>query len=103
MSASAAENTFTNPVATTGADPWVIQHGGRYYYCTSHGGGGIFVAVFDRLTDLGRSRLVNVWTPPHHTNWSREIWAPELHYLRGKWYVYVAADDGDNQTHRMYV
>jgi GH43 family beta-xylosidase len=26
-----------------------------------------------------------------------------LHFLRGKWYIYVAADDGDNANHRMYV
>ena len=35
--------------------------------------------------------------------WSREYWAPELHKLLGRWYIYVAADDGDNYNHRMYV
>ena len=33
---------------------------------------------------------------------SRNIWAPELHRLRGKWYVYFAADDGQNRNHRMF-
>jgi GH43 family beta-xylosidase len=37
------------------------------------------------------------------TDYSSEIWAPELHYLNGKWYIYVAASGGRNETHRMYV
>jgi len=35
--------------------------------------------------------------------YSTEYWAPELHKINGKWYIYVAADDGDNNNHRMYV
>ena len=27
----------------------------------------------------------------------------ELHKIGGRWYIYVAADDGDNYHHRMYV
>ena len=34
---------------------------------------------------------------------SQNVWAPELHHRRGKWYVYFAADDGENASHRMYV
>ena len=32
-----------------------------------------------------------------------EWWAPEVHQIDGRWYVYVAADDGDNENHRTYV
>ena len=32
-----------------------------------------------------------------------EWWAPELQEIDGRWYVYVAADDGDNVNHRTYV
>jgi GH43 family beta-xylosidase len=98
----AASNTFVNPVAANGADPWVIQHDGSYYYCRSRGG-GIWVSKSDRLVDLGQNRGARVWTPERGKPWSRSLWAPELHYLRGKWYIYVAADDGDNANHRMYV
>jgi GH43 family beta-xylosidase len=99
---SASTNTFVNPVAATGADPWVIQHAGHYFYCRSRGA-AIWVSKADRLVDIGRSDPVRVWSPPQGTAWSRELWAPELHYLRGKWFIYVAADDGDNANHRMYV
>ena len=98
--------TFTNPIAKTGQDPWVILRDGYYYYCfasSSSGGDGIFVSKAKRLHDIGVATRVNVWTPPAGTVYSREIWAPELHYLDGKWYIYFAADDGDNVNHRMYV
>ncbi len=95
-------NTFVNPVAATGADPWVVQHEGHYFYCRSRGT-AIWVSKADRLVDIGRSRPVRVWTPPRGEAWSRELWAPELHYWRGRWFIYVAADDGDNVNHRMYV
>jgi GH43 family beta-xylosidase len=34
---------------------------------------------------------------------SKNIWAPEIHYIQGKWYIYFAADDGNNENHRMFV
>ncbi len=92
--------TFTNPIAE-GADPWVVRHGAHYYWCSSDGNRGIAVNRSDRLTGLGEKFVV--WraadTGPH----SREIWAPELHHLDGRWYVYVGASDGKNKNHRTIV
>lgn len=46
-----------------------------------------------------------VWRPPPNTEYSADIWAPELHNLGGRWYVYVACADPrrGNESHRMYV
>lgn len=99
--APARAQTFTNPIGN-GADPWVIRHEGQYLMCQS-GGGGIRVAKSARLQDIARSPRVDVWKAPATGMWSKELWAPELHRIDGKWYVYVAADDGDNANHRMYV
>jgi GH43 family beta-xylosidase len=96
-----AAMTFTNPVVRTGADPWVIQRPGMYYFCQSSRR-GVRVAKARRLQEIGNGPWSTVWTPPQGTAYSRELWAPELHYLRGDWYIYVAADDGDNFNHRMY-
>ncbi len=41
--------------------------------------------------------------PPPNTPYSAQLWAPELHFLRGKWYIYFAADSGQNETHRNWV
>lgn len=94
--------TFKNPVVESGADPWVVQHNGAYYFCQSHRG-AIEVNKAARLQDLGIDQWRRVWRPQRGTAYSRELWAPELHYLQGKWWIYVAADDGNNDNHRMYV
>ena len=44
-----------------------------------------------------------VWRAPQSGPYSRQIWAPELHWLDGHWYIYVAASDGDNRNHRTIV
>ena len=95
-------NTFKNPIAPSGADPWVIQGNGVYYYCYSLGGIAINKAV--RLQDIYAAQDVRfAWNPPQGQPYSQEIWAPELHYVDGKWYIYFAADDGKNEHHRMWV
>lgn len=93
--------TFTNPIARRGADPWVIRHEGTYYYCYSWG--GVHVRESPRLEAIDTGRVALAWSPPPGQPYSEELWAPELHHLDGKWYIYVAADDGDNANHRMYV
>ena len=98
---SAAADSFTNPIGP-GADPWVFRWQNNYYRIGSGGGTlGVFKAA--KLQDVAKAPRVTVWTPPSTGMWSKELWAPELHYLDGKWYVYVAADDGVNDNHRMYV
>lgn len=81
------KDTFTNPIAE-GADPWVIEKDGKYYSCGS-GKGGIYVSQSTKLTEPGK-RIV-VWKTPE-SGWNRSnVWAPELHFLNGKWYIYYAA------------
>lgn len=92
---------FTNPIAEEGADPWVIFHEGYYYYCFS-AEGSIYVSKSQKLQYIGKAAPAAVWTPETGKEYSKELWAPELHYLRGKWYIYVAADDGDNYNHHLY-
>jgi GH43 family beta-xylosidase len=97
-----AEGTFTNPIANSGADPWVIRHGDDYFLVQSRRGQVVVVRAASPV-DLGTNPAVTVWTPPSGQPYSKELWAPELHYLQDKWYIYVAADDGNNDHHRIYV
>lgn len=94
--------TFHNPVAPKASDPWLIRDGEGYYYCYS-GGGSVNVMKLDRLDGVPKGEPVRVWAGPPDTLYSHEYWAPELHRIDGKWYIYVAADDGSNENHRMYV
>lgn len=92
---------FKNPVAPSGNDPWLIFFEGSYYYCLSSQG-GICVARIENIYDMDKATPKKIWTPPENTMYSKELWAPELHYLEGEWYIYFAADDGKNENHRMY-
>lgn len=102
LSASLYAQTFTNPLLPSGADPWVIQKNGIYYY-THTTGGNITLWKTDNLANLESAERKLVYEPPPGMPYSRNMWAPELHFINGKWYVYFAADDGNNNNHRMYV
>ncbi|WP_192822143.1 family 43 glycosylhydrolase [Rufibacter sp. LB8] len=82
-----ATQFFTNPIAD-GADPWVIKQDGMYYSCGVTKG-GIYVSKSPVLTKFGER--VPVWKAPA-TGWnSSNLWAPEIHFLQGKWYIYYTA------------
>src|SRR5687768_11228038 len=92
--------TFCNPVSP-GADPWVVFHDGFYYWCSSEDDAAVAVFRSERLTERGDK--VIVWRAPKRGPHSQQVWAPELHRLDGRWYIYVAASNGRNETHRMIV
>jgi GH43 family beta-xylosidase len=96
----AAPETFVNPIAE-GADPWVVKHGDGYLWCFSEGNRGISVWKSDRLTSIGTRRVV--WQAPESGPYAREVWAPEMHLLDGRWHIYFAASDGRNENHLAYV
>ncbi len=95
-------NTFTNPLLPSGADPWVVRDAGFYYYMDTTVDNLTIWKTRD-ITDLAHAEKKIVWTPPPGTPYSKEIWAPELHRLGGKWYIYFGADDGINLHHRLWV
>jgi GH43 family beta-xylosidase len=94
--------TFTNPLLPSGADPWITEHGAVYYYMQTTGG-DLTVWKTSNPVQLQSAEKKTVWRPPQAGAYSKEIWAPEIHYLSGKWYIYFAADNGDNTTHRIWV
>ncbi|TWT80180.1 Non-reducing end beta-L-arabinofuranosidase [Planctomycetes bacterium CA13] len=92
---------FVNPIGE-GADPWVTRdpNSGRYLWCMSDGNRALAIHTSDSLTSLGQKHIV--WKAPRRGPYSREIWAPELHFLDGKWLIYFAGSDGDNKNHLAY-
>ena len=88
--ASAAQAcTFTNPRAP-GADPWVVRRDSVYYYVKSQDR-RIWIARSTRLSNLFTAPAQAVWSAPD-TGWNRtNVWAPELHFIDGRWYVYYTA------------
>lgn len=92
---------FTNPILPSGPDPWIARDGRTYY---------LMVTRVDRLTirktqDLTKvadAPEVTVWTAPATGPNARSIWAPELHRIGAKWFIYytAASSDNDNNLHR---
>jgi GH43 family beta-xylosidase len=79
--------TFTNPLGA-GQDPWVVRRGDAYYFAESHDN-AIWIHKTGWLTTITNG-AVRVWTAPA-TGWNQtNIWAPELHYIDGHWYIYYA-------------
>src|SRR4051794_8472609 len=99
---SYSQKTFTNPLLPSGADPWCIYKNGYYYY-TNSTGKNITLWKTKNIAYLSTAEKKIVWTPPDTGAYSKEIWAPELHYFQQKWYLYFAADSGNNNDHRLYV
>lgn len=84
---------YPNPLIEQRADPFILRHGDGYYYFTAS------VPEYDRL-ELRRARSLSelaqasptvVWRKPPQGPMSHLIWAPELHFINGKWYLYFAA------------
>ncbi|UYQ94334.1 family 43 glycosylhydrolase [Chitinophaga horti] len=96
------ENTFTNPLIPRGADPWVTQKNGKYYFTYTHGGKLVLFET-NTLSELALAPQHDAWTPEPNMPYSKNLWAPELHEINNKWYMYFAADNGSNANHRMYV
>lgn len=93
LSSAAAAVEFANPLVLQRADPHVTLHGDGYYYYTAT------VPEYDRielrrvrsLNDLGKAEAKTIWRRHDSGAMSRNIWAPELHHIDGKWYLYFTA------------
>ncbi|SDM89341.1 family 43 glycosylhydrolase [Sediminibacillus halophilus] len=90
--------TFTNPLIEQRADPFLYKHSDGYYYFT-----GSF-PEYDRIV-LRRAKTIEglreaeervIWKRHLSGIMSEHIWAPEIHYIGGKWYIYYAAGDKDD-------
>jgi GH43 family beta-xylosidase len=112
--ATAGASGFRNPVVPQTAagddtpDPWIFRHAGRYwltYTSTDH----IEVRSARDLAGLADATPTRLWPPagvaPETEPEERccALWAPEIHRIGGRWYVYYAANGPTGDTHRMYV
>src|SRR5687767_5435235 len=82
--------TYTNPLLPSGPDPWITQVDGTYYY-THTLGDRIALWRTNNIANLAAAKEVVVWTPPKTGPNTHSIWAPELHRIDGKWFIYYSA------------
>lgn len=104
------EVNLRNPLIEQRADPFIYKHTDGYYYFTGS------VPEYDRI-ELRRAQTleglidaekVTIWVKHSTGLMSANIWAPEIHFIDGKWYVYFAAARTSETKdglfdHRMFV
>ncbi|MFG1837009.1 family 43 glycosylhydrolase [Micromonospora sp. NPDC049175] len=97
--------SYTNPLVNQRADPHIFRHTDGYYYLTAT------VPQYDRIVLRRATTLQGLATAAETTIWSRHtsgemgahIWAPEIHFINNRWYVYFAAGRTDDVWRiRMY-
>ena len=94
-------NTFQNPILSSGHNPQAIFYKGKYYY-THETNDRILLWEADDITDMGNSLCKEVWRPKEDVG-RHNLWAPEIHRINNKWYIYYAADDGNTDNHQIFV
>ena len=95
-----------SPLVWQRADPFVtLPTNGTYYFTGSVPEyDRIIVRGADTIAGLGSAAESVVWRRPSTGQMGGHIWAPELHRIDGRWYVYFAAGDAGNVFNiRMYV
>ncbi len=84
---------LVKPIILQRADPWIYKHTDGYYYFSAS------VPEYDRI-EIRRAKKINglaeasgvtIWRKHDEGMLSANIWAPEIHYIDGKWYIYFAA------------
>ena len=97
------------PLIEQRADPHLYRHSDGYYYFTASvpAYDGIELRRAKSWAELPAARTVMVWRKPESGPLCELIWAPELHYVDGRWFVYFAAAPSreikyDLFQHRMY-
>lgn len=89
---------FDNPIAEKRADPWVLKNDDGTYYLIAT------VPEYDRIV-IRKAGTINglktanekeVWHKHEKGVMGHHIWAPELHKIDGKWYIYFAAGEAEN-------
>lgn len=81
------------PLIQQRADPYIHRHSDGYYYFTGSvpAYDGIELRRAKTIAELADAESVMVWKKPKKGPYSDLIWAPEIHFNEGAWYVYFAA------------
>ena len=96
---------YNQPLIEQRADRYIYRHiDGSYYFAAS-------VPEYDRIVlrkaatikGLKDATEVTLWVKHESGEQSIHVWAPEIHYLDGGWYIYYAAGDRTILEIRPYV
>ncbi|MCU4164425.1 family 43 glycosylhydrolase [Carboxylicivirga caseinilyticus] len=84
-----AQGVFTNPLSPNSqADPYVTYYEGFYYY-TYTTGDHVEIRKSATLEGITAAQPVTAWRSWEEPAMNGPCWAPELHHINGKWYIYT--------------
>ncbi len=89
---------FNEPWILQRADPYVYRHqDGTYYFTASVPSyDKIVLRRADSLAGLKDAEETVIWEKHESGPMSEHIWAPELHYIEGSWYIYFAGGEKED-------
>jgi len=89
---------YNEPWILQRADPFICkQSNGKYYFTASVPAyDRIILRCADTLAGIADAEEVTIWKKHETGIMSKHIWAPELHYLDGKWYIYFAGGEKED-------
>ncbi len=96
---------YPNPFILERADPYVTKGVDGYYYFTAsypafenvdNGYDRIILRKSETVIGLAAAEEHIIWRAHNKGVMSKHIWAPEIHYIGGKWYVFFASGEMEN-------
>lgn len=96
---------WVNPIALNRADPWILRDGDDYYFIASVPEfNRIELRKADSIGAIATAVSMTIWTEHESGPMKHHVWAPEIHKINGKWYIYFAAAHSEDVWRiRMYV
>ncbi len=85
-------SNYLSPLVLQRADPYLLKHEGKYYFTAT-------CPEYDRIELRCADTVNGIASAPARILWHKHplgemachVWAPELHYIMGKWVIYFAA------------
>lgn len=106
ISGTVSRKEYDNPFIEQKADPWITKGSDGYYYFTasypmygsndSNGYSKVTLRRSKTIEGLQTAEEVTIWDSKNSTSIYRFIWAPEIHEINGKWYVYFTGSTSSN-------
>lgn len=119
VSGKLQETVFENPLIRHRADPYIYKHtDGKYYFTASytdmeHNLDGRYQYLYILLrradtiegladsSDSYEEKIVYQRSPICNGTMSPHIWAPEIHFIHGHWYIYYTTTISDESSWRI--
>lgn len=96
---------YPDPFIPERADPYILKGPDGYFYFTAsypayksaeNGYDRIILRRSKTVIGLTEAEEKIIWSAHKSGEMSRHIWAPEIHYIKNKWYIFFAAAEKED-------